>query len=61
VTFAEAAEQYLRCAEEGRGGRPSTIRGYRSQLNAHLLPAFGAMRIDERPGWAPDSVKEPSP
>ena len=47
VTFAEAAEEYLRFAEEDRGCKPSTIRGYRSQLNAHLLPAFGSMRIED--------------
>jgi integrase len=46
TTFAEAAEEYLRYAEEDRGCKPSTIRGYRSQLNAHLLPAFGSMRIE---------------
>jgi integrase len=47
VTFAEAAEEYLRYAAEDRGCKPSTIRGYRSQLNAHLLPAFGSMRIED--------------
>src|SRR5947209_15455907 len=47
VTFADAAEEYLRYAAEDRGCKPSTIRGYRSQLNAHLLPAFGSMRLDE--------------
>lgn len=47
MTFAEAAEEYLRYAEEDRGCKPSTIRGYRSQLNAHLLPAFGSMRIED--------------
>ncbi len=46
VTFAEAAEEYLRFAEADRGCKPSTIRGYRSQLNAHLLPAFGSMLIE---------------
>ncbi len=38
---------YLRFAEQDRGCKPSTIRGYRSQLNAHLLPAFGSMRIED--------------
>ena len=47
ITFAEAAEEYLRFAEQDRGCKPSTIRGYRSQLNAHLLPAFGAMCIED--------------
>ncbi len=31
VTFAEAAEEYLRFAEQDRGCKPSTIRGYRSR------------------------------
>jgi integrase len=47
ATFADAAEEYLRFAEHDRGCKPSTIRGYRSQLNAHLLPAFGKMRIED--------------
>jgi|SRR5579875_1721629 len=47
VTFAQAAEEYLRFAEQDRGCKPSTIRGYRSQLNAHLLPAFGTMKIEQ--------------
>jgi integrase len=47
ATFADAAEEYLRFAEQDRGCKPSTIRGYRSQLNAHLLPAFGTRRIED--------------
>jgi integrase len=47
VSFAEAAEQYLRYAEQDRGCKPSTIRGYRSQLNAQILPTFGSMRIED--------------
>ena len=47
ATFADAAEEYLRFAEQDRGCKPSTIRGYHSQLNAHLLPAFGTMRIED--------------
>jgi len=47
VTFADAAAEYLRYATEDRGCKPSTIRGYRSQLNAHLLPSFGSKRLDE--------------
>jgi integrase len=45
ATFTDAAEEYLRYATEDRGCKLSTIRGYRSQLNAHLLPAFGSMRL----------------
>jgi Phage integrase, N-terminal SAM-like domain len=44
ATFADAAAEYLRYATEDRGCKPSPIRGYRSHLNAHLLPAFGSMR-----------------
>ena len=47
ATFADAAEEYLRYATDDRGCKPSTIRGYRSQLKAHLLPAFGAMRLED--------------
>jgi len=47
ATFADAAEEYLCYAEQDRGCKPSTIRGYRSQLNAHLLPGFGSMRIED--------------
>src|SRR5437899_144352 len=47
ATFADAAAEYLRYAAEDRGCKPSTIRGYRSQLNAHLLPAFGSMGLQE--------------
>src|SRR5437868_4853837 len=46
-TFADAADEYIRYASEDRGCKPSTIRGYRSQLKAHLLPAFGSMRLED--------------
>jgi integrase len=45
ATFADATKEYLRHAEEDRGCKPSTLRGYRSQVNAYLLPAFGSMRL----------------
>jgi integrase len=47
ATFADAADEYIRYAIEDRGCKPSTIRGYRSQLKAHLLPAFGSMRLED--------------
>ncbi|MGI8411633.1 MAG: tyrosine-type recombinase/integrase [Solirubrobacteraceae bacterium] len=47
ATFADAAEEYLRFAEQDRGCKPTTIRSYRSAINAHLLPAFGSMRIED--------------
>jgi integrase len=40
-TFADAAAEFLRYIEHDRGCRPSTLRDYRSTLDAHLLPAFG--------------------
>ncbi|MBO0768923.1 MAG: site-specific integrase [Solirubrobacterales bacterium] len=47
VTFADAAAEYLRYIEHDRGRKPSTVHGYRSALNAHLLPAFGSMALEE--------------
>jgi integrase len=47
VTFAEAAEEYLRFSEEDRGCKPSTVRNYRNAIRVHLLPVFGSMALDE--------------
>ncbi len=47
ATFADAAAEFLRYAEHDRGCKPSTLRDYRSNLEAHLLPAFGSMRLEE--------------
>jgi integrase len=47
VRFAEAAREWLRYVEHDRGCKPSTLRSYRSTLEAHLLPAFGAMPLHE--------------
>jgi len=46
ATFADAAAEWLRYIEHDRGRKPSTLRGYRSTLNAHLLPAFGSMAVE---------------
>ena len=43
VSFAEAAEEYLRFAEQDRGCKRSTIRGYRSQLER---PPAAGIRLD---------------
>jgi len=40
ATFADVAAEWLRYIEGDRKRRPSTIVGYRSALNAHLLPEF---------------------
>ena len=47
MTFAEAAAEYLRFAEQDRGCKPSTVRGYRNAINVHLLPVFGAMTLED--------------
>jgi integrase len=46
ATFADAAAEFLRYAEHDRGVKPSTLRDYRSNLNAHLLPAFGTLALE---------------
>src|SRR5205085_5725495 len=46
ATFADAAAEYLRYIEHDRGRKPSTVRGYRSAIEAHLLPAFGAKPVE---------------
>ena len=47
ATFADAAAEWLRYIEHDRGRKPSTLQGYRSTLNAHLLPTFGAVAVEE--------------
>jgi integrase len=44
--FVDAAEEYLRYIEHDRGRKPSTLRGYRSAIGAHLLPAFGELPVE---------------
>lgn len=47
ATFADAAAEYLRYIEQDRGRKPSTLRGYRSAIEAHLLPAFGELPVED--------------
>jgi hypothetical protein len=47
ATFADAAAEFLRYAEHDRGLKPSTLRGYRSIIDAYLLPAFGERRLED--------------
>ena len=47
ATFADAAAEFLRYCEVDRGCKPSTLVDYRSDLNAHLLPAFGDQRLED--------------
>ena len=46
VTFTDAAGEWLRFIEEDRERKPSTLRDYRSAVNAHLLPAFEDQPIE---------------
>ncbi len=46
VTFADAAAEFLRYSEQDRGCKPSALRDYRSNLHAHLLPAFGDSPVE---------------
>jgi integrase len=47
ASFADAAAEYLRYIEVDRGRKASTLRGYRSAIAAHLLPAFGHMPVED--------------
>jgi integrase len=41
VTFARAADEWLRHGEYERQLKPSTLRDYRSAVSLHLIPTFG--------------------
>jgi integrase len=47
ATFADAAAEYLRFSAQDRGCKPSTIRNYRNVIDAHLLPVFGSMALED--------------
>jgi integrase len=47
ATFADAAAEFLRYAEQDRALKPSTLRGYRSIIDAYLLPAFGPQCVED--------------
>jgi hypothetical protein len=47
ATFADAAAEFLRRAEADRALKPSTLRGYRSIIDAYLLPAFAERPIEQ--------------
>jgi hypothetical protein len=47
VAFAEACEDYLAHKEADRRLKPTTLRDYRSTVKFHLLPAFGALRVED--------------
>jgi integrase len=46
ATFADATAEFLRYVEHDRTLKPSTLRGYRSIIDAYLLPAFGPRRLE---------------
>jgi len=45
--FDDACEEWLRYVEQERDCKPSTLRDYRSTVQAHLLPAFGGVRVED--------------
>jgi hypothetical protein len=47
ATFADAAAEHVRWIEHDRARKPSTVRDYHSIIKAHLLPAFGGMRLED--------------
>jgi integrase len=54
ATFADAAAEFLRYVEHDRAIKPSTLTDYRSIISAHLLPAFGPLRVEE---VTPDKIE----
>jgi integrase len=47
ATFADACDEYLRYVEFDLDRKPSTVVDYRSIIRAHLLPAFGSLRLED--------------
>jgi len=47
VSFADACSEYLRYVEHDLDRKPSTLADYRSVIRAHLLPAFGSLRVED--------------
>jgi integrase len=47
ATFADACDEYLRYVAFDLDRKPSTIVDYRSIIRAHLLPAFGTLRLED--------------
>jgi len=47
VTFGSACAEYLEWLERERDRKPNTLRDYRSIMRAHLLPAFGALAVED--------------
>jgi integrase len=47
ATFADAAAEWLRFVADDRERKPSTLKDYRSIVHGRLLPAFGAMALED--------------
>src|SRR3954471_4029597 len=47
VSFADACGEYLRYVEHDLERKPSTLGDYRSVIRAHLVPAFGSLRLED--------------
>jgi integrase len=47
VSFERSAREWLRYCAEECGCKPSTLRDYRKSVEAHLLPAFGSLAIED--------------
>jgi integrase len=47
LTFAVAAQEWLRFCEHERACKPTTLRDYRHSLSVHLLPAFGDLALED--------------
>jgi integrase len=47
ATVADAAGEFLRYIEYDRERKPSTVKGYRWIINAQILPALGAMQLED--------------
>jgi integrase len=46
VTFEMAAKEWLAYIETDRARRTSTVTGYRSAMNRHLVPTFGELAVE---------------
>ncbi|MBA3746916.1 MAG: hypothetical protein H0W96_05405 [Solirubrobacterales bacterium] len=47
VTFAQACEDYLAHKDADRRLKPTTLRDYGSIIEAHLVPAFGDLAVED--------------
>ncbi|MCA1682855.1 MAG: site-specific integrase [Actinobacteria bacterium] len=47
ATVADAAAEFLRYIEHDRARKPMTVKTYASIVRTHVLPAFGAMRLED--------------